>query len=238
VVTSKTRDGSNLRRGKSLNPICVAAPNELLSDGHPESPLFLYVGRLSPEKEIDTLRSVLEAFPGARLAIVGGGPSRKSLEEHFAGTAAFFAGYLTGRRLAEAMASVSALILPSRTETLGLVLIEAMAAGSIVIGANAVGIPDVVKHEVNGFLFYPDHTGDLVRIAGQLVKEPALCEVIRINARSAAEQWSCAISTQQLLRFYEQAINAPRVGKPEHAKAPWMLAMKRATINGIKIFLS
>ena len=209
-----------------------------LSDGHVDSPLFMYVGRLSPEKGIEKLRCVLDAIPGARLAIVGGGPSQKALETHFAGTATFFAGYLTGRKLAEAMASVNALVLPSKTETLGLVLMEAMAAGSLVIGANAGGIPDIVKHEVNGFLFDPSKEGDLACVAQRTIAEPALCDQLRGRAREQAEGWSWGVSTRQLLEFYCEAMRMPRLEKAAYSNAPWVLAMKRAAIGGMKIFLS
>ncbi len=50
-----------------------------LTDGHPESPLLLYVGRLSAEKDIERLKPILEAIPEARLALVGDGPHRKTL---------------------------------------------------------------------------------------------------------------------------------------------------------------
>jgi glycosyltransferase involved in cell wall biosynthesis len=209
-----------------------------LSEGHAEAPLFLYVGRLSPEKGIERLRSLLESIPGSRLAIVGGGPGRQNLEAHFAGTQTFFAGYLTGRALAEAMASVDALILPSKTETLGLVLMEGMAADTIIIGADAGGIPDVIKHDTNGFLYDPDREGDLARVARRVVTEPALCEAVRASARSHVEEWNWAASTRKLLEFYEAAARMPRFAKPARANAPWMLAMKRAAVGGMKIFLS
>lgn len=51
-----------------------------LSQGHPEAPLLLYVGRVSAEKEIDKIKPVLESIPQARLAIVGNGPAREQLE--------------------------------------------------------------------------------------------------------------------------------------------------------------
>ena len=209
-----------------------------LSEGQAEAPLFLYVGRLSPEKGIETLRSVLESIPGSRLAIVGGGPGRAKLEAHFAGTPTHFAGYLTGRALAEAMASSDALILPSKTETLGLVLMEGMAAGTIVIGASAGGIPDVIKHGTNGFLFDPDREGDLARVARRAFTESAACETVRTNAKRHAEEWNWAASTRKLLEFYESAIRMPRFEKPARANALWMLAMKRAAVGGMKIFLS
>ena len=100
-----------------------------LSEGNPDAPLLLYVGRVSAEKQIDEIKPVLEAIPEARLAIVGDGPNREALEAHFAGTNTNFVGYLQGLELASAYASADAFIFPSRTETLGLVLLEAMAAG-------------------------------------------------------------------------------------------------------------
>ncbi len=209
-----------------------------LSKGKPDSPLFLYVGRLSPEKGIEALRSILDAVRNARLALVGGGPSRESLATHFPGDRTFFAGYLTGQKLAEAVASADALVLPSKTETLGLVLMEAMAAGCVVIGANAGGIPDIVKHETNGFLFDPDRDGDLAQVAQRVISERTLCDSIRSNARLQSESWSWEAATRQLLTFYEEARCMPRFEKPEYASSTWMLAVKRAAIGSMKIFLS
>src|SRR5271165_2067649 len=168
------------------------AMREKLSNGGVEDPLLLYVGRLSPEKNIEQLRSVLEAVPRSRLAVVGGGPHRLSLEKHFAGTRTSFAGYLQGQTLAEAMASADILILPSQTETLGLVLIEAMAAGCVAVGARSGGIPDIVENGVNGFLFDPAQNGDLQRVVRRIVRQPELAAAVRLRARHQAEQWSWA----------------------------------------------
>ena len=211
---------------------------EWLSQGQPDAPLFLYVGRLSPEKDIESLRPMLKGVSGSRLAIVGGGPSRKGLEAHFAGMPAFFADYLTGSKLAQAMASVDALVLPSKTETLGLVLMEAMAAGSIVIGANAGGIPDIIRHEVNGFLFDPGNQNDLTNVAARVLAEPELCRTLRLNARQQAEHWGWAASTAQLVEFYEQAMQVPLFAKSPQSKTALALAMKRMAIGGMKVFLS
>lgn len=202
-----------------------------------DAPLFLYVGRLSAEKEIEKLRCIFEAMPGARLAIVGGGPHRGRLESYFAGTATHFAGYMTGQRLAAAMGSVDALILPSRTETLGLVLIEAMAAGSVVVGARAGGVPDLVDDGVTGFMFNPDEPGDLKRVVQRVARDSELMKVIRDRARQKSEEWNWAASTAQLRRFYEEAIATPRKEKSALANAFLMQAMKRTMIGGIKVFL-
>jgi len=83
-------------------------------------PLLLYVGRLSAEKQIESILPVLTALPRARLALVGDGPHRQQLEQTFAGTATRFVGYLRGEDLAGAYASADAFLFPSSTETLGL----------------------------------------------------------------------------------------------------------------------
>lgn len=174
-----------------------------LSQGHPDSPLLLYVGRLSAEKEIERIKPVLEAIPAARLALVGDGPHRSYLEQYFAGTPTHFVGYLTGRELGSAFASADAFIFPSRTETLGLVLLEAMAAGCPVVAASSGGIPDIVTSGVNGFLFDPQ-TGDEGAIAAtqHLFEQTQARETIRSNARLEAERWGWAAATCQLQNYY------------------------------------
>ncbi|MFN6338345.1 MAG: glycosyltransferase family 4 protein, partial [Cyanobacteriota bacterium] len=123
--------------------------------------LLLYIGRLSAEKQIERIRPVLEALPDTRLALVGDGPYRASLERLFEGTPTTFVGYLAGEELASAYACGDAFLFPSSTETLGLVLLEAMAAGCPVVGAARGGIPDIVSDGVNGFLYDPDQEGSL-----------------------------------------------------------------------------
>ena len=91
-------------------------------------------GRLSAEKQIERIKPVLEALPDARLALVGDGPPSPAAGKHFEGTATTFVGYLAGEELASAYASGDAFLFPSSTETLGLVLLEAMAAGCPVVG--------------------------------------------------------------------------------------------------------
>jgi sulfoquinovosyltransferase len=67
-----------------------------LSDGHPEAPLLVYVGRLGVEKQLHRLKKVLEANPGARLAFVGKGPQEAELKKMFEGYPVHFAGQLIG----------------------------------------------------------------------------------------------------------------------------------------------
>ncbi len=177
-----------------------------LSAGHPEDPLLLYIGRLSAEKEIDRIKPVLEAIPKARLALVGDGPYRAELEAHFADTFTNFVGYLAGEDLASAYASADAFIFPSRTETLGLVLLEAMAAGCPVVAANSGGIPDIVSDGVNGYLFDPEDDGGAITATQRLLAVNAERELMRRNAVAEAEKWGWAAATGQLQQFYSAVL--------------------------------
>lgn len=177
-----------------------------LTQGHPEDILFLYVGRLSAEKEIQQILPVLKAIPNSRLALVGNGPYRQELEKIFADTNSNFVGYLRGDELASAFASSDAFLFPSRTETLGLVLLEAMAAGCPVVAANSGGIPDIVTNGLNGYLFEPSDRNGLVKATENLLqnRDQDMC----IEARLEAEKWGWDAATRQLQNYYEQTIEA------------------------------
>ena len=177
-----------------------------LSQGHPEDPLLLYVGRVSAEKEIDYIKPVLESIPNARLAIVGDGPHREALESHFSGTKTHFVGYLHGLELASAFASADAFVFPSRTETLGLVLLEAMAAGCPVVAARSGGIPDIVTDGVNGYLFEPKDSQGLIEATKRLLAATEERETLRADAREEAERWGWAAATRQLQNYYQSVV--------------------------------
>jgi glycosyltransferase involved in cell wall biosynthesis len=189
--------------------LASAKMRDRLTQGHPESPLLLYVGRVSPEKEIEQIKPVLEAIPGARLAIVGDGPHRAALETHFAGTATNFVGYLKGLELASAFASADAFVFPSRTETLGLVVLEAMAAGCPVVAANSGGIPDIVTDGENGYLFEPtDANGAIAATQRLLAVSTTERETLRMKAREEAERWGWPAATRQLQAYYRHVLAA------------------------------
>jgi glycosyltransferase involved in cell wall biosynthesis len=179
-----------------------------LSQGHPDAPLLLYVGRVSAEKQIDRIKLVLEAIPGSRLAIVGDGPARQELETYFGGTATNFVGYLHGLELAAAYASADAFIFPSATETLGLVLLEAMAAGCPVVAARSGGIPDIVTDGLNGYLFEPDDPQGAIAATQRLLAAQDEREELRQNARWEAEKWSWSAATCQLQDFYQGVVSS------------------------------
>lgn len=171
--------------------------------------LLLYIGRLSAEKQIERIRPVLEAMPQTRLALVGDGPHRQQLERVFEGTPTTFVGYLAGEELAAAYASGDAFLFPSSTETLGLVLLEAMAAGCPVVGAARGGIPDIVSDGINGCLYNPDAADSLIHAVARLLGDAGERRQLRLAARQEAERWGWAGATEQLRSYYRQVLGRP-----------------------------
>lgn len=181
-----------------------------LMDGHPEHKLLLYVGRLAAEKEVERCRDILQALSGVRLAIIGDGPHRRKLEQHFTGTATHFAGYLRGVDLAEAYASADAVFLPSRTEALGLVLLEAMAAGCPVVAPRAGGVTDIVHDGVTGYLYDPAEPQAAVVAHEKLLFDPDHRRFLSRQAREDAEQWGWEAATRDLEKHYRSVMKMER----------------------------
>ncbi len=179
-----------------------------LSNGHPEDPLMIYVGRLSNEKRIPDLRAVLEALPHTRLAIVGDGPIRAELEKQFAGTNTTFMGYLQGEELSQAYASADMFVFPSSLETFGLVVVEAMAAGLPVVSSRVGGVRDVVQEGVTGYTF---DVGDLNGLIDGVRKISVSREHITqmgLNARQFAETQSWGAMMDEVVDIYAEIIAA------------------------------
>ena len=136
-----------------------------------DQPVYLYVGRVAVEKNIEAFLSLDLA---GRKVVVGGGPMLDTLRARYPEVT--FTGKKTGLDLAEAYASADVFVFPSLTDTFGIVLIEAMAAGVPVAAFPVTGPVDNVTPGVTGVL---DH--DLAAAAGralsldrQVIREQAL----------------------------------------------------------------
>lgn len=112
-----------------------------------EAPVFLYVGRLAAEKN---LRAFLDLdLPGEK-RVVGDGPERAELQAAY--PQVNFLGYQQGDVLAQAFAAASVLVFPSRTDTYGLVMLEALACGTPVAAFPVAGPLDVLEAGVTGVM--------------------------------------------------------------------------------------
>lgn len=110
-------------------------------------PVFLYVGRVALEKNIEAFLAL--DLPG-RKVVVGDGPQLAVLKSRFPET--HFAGVHSGETLAECYASADVFVFPSRTDTFGIVLLEAMASGLPVAAFPVTGPSDVIQSGLTGVL--------------------------------------------------------------------------------------
>jgi phosphatidylinositol alpha 1,6-mannosyltransferase len=132
-----------------------------------------YVGRIAPEKQVERI-AALRGIPGVRIAIVGGGPSRASLERTLGGMPVSFLGELHGEELAAAYSSFNIFLHTGTEETFGQTLQEAHASGLPVVAPRAGGPIDLVDHGVDGFLYTPGNDAELRATIELLARDPAL----------------------------------------------------------------
>lgn len=112
-----------------------------------EAPVFIYVGRVAVEKNIGAFLDL--DIPG-RKVVVGAGPALAEFQSKY--PEVLFTGKLSGEALAEAYASADVFVFPSRTDTFGMVLLEAMASGLPVAAFPVTGPRDIVVHNTTGVL--------------------------------------------------------------------------------------
>jgi glycosyltransferase involved in cell wall biosynthesis len=144
VATQSLRDELTARGFRNVRPwsrgVDLSAFHpEPKEDWHLPRPIFAYVGRVAVEKN---LRAFLELdLPGSKL-VVGDGPQRKALEREFPAT--HFAGARHGAELAAAYAGADVFVFPSKTDTFGLVVLEALASGLPVAAYPVTGPLDIL----------------------------------------------------------------------------------------------
>jgi len=127
-----------------------------------DPPVLLHVGRMAPEKSVEAFLQLSEAETGpVRKVVVGDGPLLEPLRRRHPEVE--FRGLLTGAALAEAYRGADVFVFPSRTDTFGLVLIEALASGLPVAAVDAPGPRDIVTDPVLGAV--DDDLGQAVRRA-------------------------------------------------------------------------
>ncbi|XP_038721306.1 sulfoquinovosyl transferase SQD2-like isoform X2 [Tripterygium wilfordii] len=172
-----------------------------LSNGEPDRPLIVHVGRLGAEKSLDFLKSVMDRLPDARIAFVGDGPYRGELEKMFSGMPAVFTGMLHGEELSQAYASGDVFVMPSESETLGLVVLEAMSSGISVVAARAGGIVDIIPPDQEGktgFCFSPGDVDDCMAKLKLLLDDCDVRETIGKAARAEMEKYDWKAATKKI----------------------------------------
>jgi glycosyltransferase involved in cell wall biosynthesis len=153
---------------------------------------FLYLGRISREKGLDTLLRAFERLPRAPLSIAGTGPMEEEVRGRLADPSmnhVRMLGFQTGEAKLNLLRNARAVIVPSESlESFGLTVLEAYAAGRPVIASDAGALPYLVEDRVTGLIFPRQDAAALRSRVLDLVKNPAAAVQMGRQARLQAEQ--------------------------------------------------
>lgn len=168
--------------------------------------VLLYVGRLSPEKEVDVLiKSYLllkqQCSRKFKMVIVGDGPDRQRLSDMAYATDIIFMGSLTGQALAQTYASADVFVFASQVETFGNVVLEAMASGLPVVAYHYASPQRYVQHGKTGWL---SPVGQVAHFMQHICQLPH-CDTLRQMGRQARLDIENVSWTQPVKQF-EQAL--------------------------------
>ena len=192
-----------------------------------DRPLLLYVGRVAFEKNIDFLLRMFVKLraqrPDALFVIAGEGPARESLiklaRELGVSDSTRFIGYLDRRTdLPNCYAAGDAFVLASRTETQGLVLLEAMAQGTPVVSTAELGTRSILTPDCGAFVVPEDEQAFATAVVSALAVKAG--DPRRVQLRAHAESWASNSMARRLISFYEKIVSgtkAPVSSSGHHA---------------------
>ncbi len=160
----------------------------------PERPVALFVGALELYKGVDLLVEawprVAEQLPNASLRLIGAG-AREDLARTLVdrGPNVSWESGLAPEEIADELDAATCLVLPSRREGMGRVVVEAFCRGRAVVGARGGGIEDLVSHGENGLLFPSDDAEGLARALVRVLSNRELASGLGLVAKAGSEQW-------------------------------------------------
>jgi len=182
----------------------------------PEDALVIgHLGRLAPEKNLAYLAEAVALFmqkaSAAHFLVIGGGPSRSDIKRIFAErhleNRLHLAGEASGERLRDAYGAMDLFVFSSQSETQGMVLVEAMAAGKPVIALDASGCREVVRDGENGRLLPADASPkDFAKAIQGFQSDPELSEQWSSGARKTAQRFSRTACAEKMEDLYHAVI--------------------------------
>ncbi|MBT9611665.1 MAG: glycosyltransferase [Burkholderiales bacterium] len=179
-----------------------------------EQPLLLYVGRVAHEKNIgfllETLTYLKHWHPEILLVIAGEGPASAALKRRTTDlnldAHTRFVGYLNrSRELLDCYRAADLFVFSSRTETQGLVLLEAMALGVPVVGLAIMGTAEVLQHE-RGAHIAQDDVHQFARTVSALLNNGEARAALSLSAQEYVREWTAPEMTRRLAHFYEDVV--------------------------------
>lgn len=192
-----------------------------------------HLGRLAPEKNLDFLAHAVanvavECAP-VHFLVVGAGPSAPAIEQAFAQAGVSDKLHMTGilqqQQLTDALHAMDIFAFASGSETQGIVLAEAMAAGLPVVALDASGVREVVKDGENGLLLYDKTTAEFSMALRRLVEAPAQQKTrLHNGALDTAEAFSMARSADKALQCFRALLSA--MPPADRAERDWEDALE------------
>jgi glycosyltransferase involved in cell wall biosynthesis len=166
---------------------------------------FIYLGRVSPDKNVELLLHAFEQVAArgraVNLAVVGDGPSLEDLRARYQDSRILFTGFLRGEELATALASADVMVFPSTTDTFGNAVLEANAAGLPAIVSDRGGPPDIVRRHQSGIIVDVSRPDALADAMDTLYSDAELRKRMRAAAlgNAAESNWK-----DVLLEFWDR----------------------------------
>jgi len=191
-----------------FHPSCRDADlREKLTFGNPNGLLCVFVGRLSPEKNIDALAKWVTAVPNTYLAIVGDGPSSSELAKLHSEENRVYCipEFVRGPQVAKVMASADVHVSASEFETLGNTVLEAFSCGTPVVVPRASGFVDTVISGSDGYLYDPKNVEEASDRIQELMMDPSLRRELGESARRKTVENTIERVVEDLLVWYEDS---------------------------------
>lgn len=188
----------------------------------PGQPVLVHVGRIAHEKNIDFLfrmfALVVRAKPGAVFIVAGEGPAlnacKASVRSLGIEQQVRFVGYLSREReLLDCYRAGDLFVFSSKTETQGLVLLEAMALGVPVVSTAHMGTADIVNPQ-RGAHAAPDDEGAFASIVVKLLEDPPRRAAMSAEARACAATWSASAMADRLAGLYGAVVDQASRNSP------------------------
>ena len=205
-----------------------------------------YVGRLAEEKNLPFLMRAVASFlkkeKNAQFLVVGSGPMEEAISLHFnqlkLEKQVNLVGEIKGKKLIEAYQAIDVFAFSSQSETQGMVLNEAMAAGAPVVAVDASGVRDIVVDKVNGRLVPSENEEDFSRALNWVFDRSSYeRKKLMDGAKETAKQYSVEKSATKALEVYESLeAKKRRFSLLQHMNAEWDLFSNfiKATIGAFQ----
>jgi 1,2-diacylglycerol 3-alpha-glucosyltransferase len=189
-----------------------------------DAPVIGHVGRLAPEKNLSYLAEAVSIFlekaPKAHFLVIGDGPSQPEIKQIFADRhledRLHLTGEASGNRLRDAYSAMDLFVFSSKSETQGMVLVEAMAAGKPVVALDASGSREVIRDGENGRLLPGDaSTENFAEAIREFQSKPELARTWSSGARQTAQQFSREACAAKMEKLYRSLLNGHDDSAPE-----------------------